>query len=1192
MKLLLTIAFLVILQNFGFCQHQSYNGESINPYDTIRVFVIYAQLSGDPNDTYSNPEWPRDSLPVNPNFIFAPHESVANNTNLGLVTKYFLDASFNNFVVLGDYFPELVSIPFAAVDSGGTVDSVLLRVHNTPGSSIVCGNGFVLDTSSNDFDLWTEKPTAGDASIKTPDREIDFLMIIWRVNSTHNNNGGGGYVSSAGNNFNLRGFNGIDIFSEMNSRNNQDWGLVRHEFAHTLFGGNPWHNCGRTDADRVFMHEPGGYSTLSRFGHLAPAFNGYDRHRVNWLSPTKTSAIMAACPSTGTVIDADLSYGQSHPCSNGEYILRDFASTGDAMRIPLPYIDTAGGIHQQYLWLENRQNKSSFLDLQTNSDLGVYAYVQVGNDDLDNFTSVGSNYLWFHNSFGQYDFTFDDPSPAIENWDDTLFIDLEKHNVFTGTNLLCATEANKDNVPTIFSAEHYLPATVKLKTANGDSTINNIKLGSNVFVKQGTIFDAFKPGNKIGINELTSACPLLAWLTPEGGNPNLIPGGVSNRTIHLNGISVEILSIDPITKDARIKIRWDDFDITNDVRWCGPIESHEDILVHKNKNIFLDFGLTAQRPVNPVIFKGQEVFNDATTLTLNNGSYTEIDSNGCIVVRENSTLLATSGSQVNLLSHGIVNVDDGGVFEVENGATVDLAGNAKIVVASNGTLVIDTGANLTVNNHAKIVVKNGGTILFNGGTPNLANLGSRIVVEDGGTIEATDGNNLEITGDGFIDFYQAGNVKLGVQSTFLIAGSGPTDLKIRLNIGAQVAVGSLQPSNLNFPDALIEYNLASTINLNGNLRSNFSNIQFTDVAAPSANALFANDNLSLEIADCNFDGFFIPVTITNYAANRNVFVGNSDFTNFSDKGIEVDNVHALFLEGNKLIGTGAEIGYAISNCKGANSTLDVLENLETGILVESTDNVWLKESKIFDCYYGVSANESDLSAQYNTEIYDNDVGISVNGIWSDWAIVELGGENSCVWLYDNTLGLGGSDIKLVTDAMVFNNPGINRFDGNTTVFDICYSQDPSLTEIKARGHYWNATGGIGSNYYIGHLPISKNNCTNDITIDDDNYKNTYSNCPIPSGNQGGSGGSSKQSLNADASYISLYPNPASDIVYIENFTKVNIDEVQFFDITGKVVLSTTSSFEIDISNLNAGIYFVKVFGISQSLLLNQKLIVY
>lgn len=55
--------------------------------------------------------------------------------------------------------------------------------------------------------------------------------------------------------------------------------------------------------------------------------------------------------------------------------------------------------------------------------------------------------------------------------------------------------------------------------------------------------------------------------------------------------------------------------------------------------------------------------------------------------------------------------------------------------------------------------------------------------------------------------------------------------------------------------------------------------------------------------------------------------------------------------------------------------------------------------------------------------------------------------------------------------------------------------------------------------------------------------------------------------------ISIYPNPASDLLTIESSSKIN--NVRIFDITGKEVLNTNNT-SIDISKLKRGVYALKV----------------
>lgn len=59
--------------------------------------------------------------------------------------------------------------------------------------------------------------------------------------------------------------------------------------------------------------------------------------------------------------------------------------------------------------------------------------------------------------------------------------------------------------------------------------------------------------------------------------------------------------------------------------------------------------------------------------------------------------------------------------------------------------------------------------------------------------------------------------------------------------------------------------------------------------------------------------------------------------------------------------------------------------------------------------------------------------------------------------------------------------------------------------------------------------------------------------------------------------ISVYPNPANDYLIIESLEQSNCQSVELYSIDGRIVKSLTSNFEtIDITNLNTGIYIIKV----------------
>ena len=59
--------------------------------------------------------------------------------------------------------------------------------------------------------------------------------------------------------------------------------------------------------------------------------------------------------------------------------------------------------------------------------------------------------------------------------------------------------------------------------------------------------------------------------------------------------------------------------------------------------------------------------------------------------------------------------------------------------------------------------------------------------------------------------------------------------------------------------------------------------------------------------------------------------------------------------------------------------------------------------------------------------------------------------------------------------------------------------------------------------------------------------------------------------------LSIYPNPTNgDKIYI--VSKLSLDkEIEIFDVLGKRILQTTiSSKELNIGNLNAGVYIIKI----------------
>ncbi len=65
-----------------------------------------------------------------------------------------------------------------------------------------------------------------------------------------------------------------------------------------------------------------------------------------------------------------------------------------------------------------------------------------------------------------------------------------------------------------------------------------------------------------------------------------------------------------------------------------------------------------------------------------------------------------------------------------------------------------------------------------------------------------------------------------------------------------------------------------------------------------------------------------------------------------------------------------------------------------------------------------------------------------------------------------------------------------------------------------------------------------------------------------------------EELGKKTNNISIHPNPANNILYVLNSN--DLKEVTVFDVNGKIILLQNQPTAIDIANLNAGIYFIKI----------------
>src|SRR5690606_29000594 len=91
--------------------------------------------------------------------------------------------------------------------------------------------------------------------------------------------------------------------------------------SHSAFGGT------------TFIPDQKGWSMMGGSESSFQTCNAWDRDRMDWKGPSKTMTI-SALNTSSTEINGDLNADSS--AHEGIYILRDFMTTGDALRIKLP----------------------------------------------------------------------------------------------------------------------------------------------------------------------------------------------------------------------------------------------------------------------------------------------------------------------------------------------------------------------------------------------------------------------------------------------------------------------------------------------------------------------------------------------------------------------------------------------------------------------------------------------------------------------------------------------------------------------------------------------------------------------------------------------------------------------------------------------------------------------------------------
>lgn len=429
---------------------------------------------------------------------------------------------------------------------------------------------------------------------------------------------------------------------------------------------------------------------------------------------------------------------------------------------------------------------------------GIYAYIQVGRDVksgtniYETTISDRRNASWVYpiSAEGNFDFNyrFDLTQPAIDslcgNWGNPN-IPIDKStslpNPFTGHSDLY-------NIPTPLNTPTIIPNPIL--PAGFSEVVNGIVVHN--YNSSGDWEDAFTDVvgyNKIALGTNPAPTPVHTLYTSYFGHTVASNQSNINNTIWLNGIAIEIL--DFVGNDAYLKITWNNFDIDNNVRWCGNIKLQNDvndptntisrINLKSGNTILLDQGTAAQRINGWLQPNGTYLFANPTLFTLENGTITTIE----------------TGSELKVVN--------GSSLHIKAGATIIVKGTGKVTIDSSAFICVEPGANIILQDvQSELLVDNDASIGIN-----------PILNISGNCSKLCDIQTLIITGNGFMTHQNLADA--GVDQTICNTIGNNT---IGGNPTAKTTIGTVGYTYLWSPSTGLDNNSIANPTITNNLTAN------------------------------------------------------------------------------------------------------------------------------------------------------------------------------------------------------------------------------------------------------------------------------------------------------------------------------------------------------------------------------------
>jgi hypothetical protein len=757
----------------------SYNGGVFTPKGTLKCLVIYAGFYIDDNDDLNDqylykwaakegnnynvvPEYAKDGTPKDIFFSTVAQLNDPQNASVKNLTRFYSEMSHGKFILLGDVFKDpATGVPVRInIDPTGAANWAAMnrKVIQKAMELYPTFNWAPYDNRANHPNYLT------DNSASSPDMKPDYVVIAYRWSKGWTTQPVAGILTwqgSSGAYSILDGLSGLTYngysfttagYTACTSGNSGPdfMGLYIHELAHELY--NCPHIMGANSTFGNYFTKANGWGMMSNIRTIYTA-NAWESWLLGW-----NELVDAYGVTTDIKSATDLN-------TYGTYVLSDFVTTGNAMRIKIPNTDNT------YLWIENHQKKTLFDysswkgchpspegELVPDIDAGLYMYTENVWPTRENFSLTYWNMNRVNaikplNAQGNYDYTHSDLPLMVGTrinpdyyWDNRIYTFqqttpcqiggtnpwydfIDDFASFNGKYFQSDKNGAINWVNDFNGGTNERESIVRETNGTYTNMLYINTYGSNVHATNsfGYRSDAFLVGDKLGLtgNIMATNIPTYNQTTAQIGET------------YLNGLSVEVLS-KTTYGDCVVKIKFNDYSIYGDKRWTGCI-SLPDLTSSVSYDLILENSATLK-------IDKSGIPNRHTKL------------NGEFVNPSVFTIMA--GARMLTRQASVLTIDNGSTLVLETNSKIVMEQLSQINVTNNSTLILKTGAEIV---NQGIFIDATSKIVFDGGTITTSSL--RL----DGTLKITANNSCELAGGEA--FYLNGIIDAETGASFSLIGN-------------------------------------------------------------------------------------------------------------------------------------------------------------------------------------------------------------------------------------------------------------------------------------------------------------------------------------------------------------------------------------------------------------------------------------